>query len=351
MTAAQRSVAHCLAMLAPGETEDPGERAFYDFMRSLYTDMEKEPEAFYVFSAPYEAYLRQRTERNAPRPEKAHAADSRESSLRNTFQHQIQFYASYLYALGCRGQWTETGLRLTRVAMAQVQKEMERTPDKKQHALRYALLRDRGLRTEEKGEEFLFSFPDAPEIAEGWKTLCLSPETPYKWMNFLRLDFRNAAGTAPSVVDICKTLPQKYTQVIREMEESLSAFPLKKRIRPLRGIVSDFQWKVEYVSRGKNMLGFYAHPDSLTLCVYFNDFRNINVLAAWLESEEPALFEWFRAQLPERLCVCPYNRRVKLGEENRRICGFSNRTETRDPTPRDVENALRVFRKFRFPET
>lgn len=83
------------------------------------------------------------------------------------------------------------------------------------------------------------------------------------------------------------------------------------------------------------------------LCIYFNHYENISAFARALCEEDRELFLWFKEQFPERLCTCPSNRRVFFGEEFRRICGLSNRAEVTDPGGEDVENALRVLRKYR----
>ena len=83
------------------------------------------------------------------------------------------------------------------------------------------------------------------------------------------------------------------------------------------------------------------------LCIHFNDFQNITDFARILYQEDRELFQWFREQFPERLCRCPNNRRVYLGDEPWRICGLSNRAEIVNPDDRDMDRAIYVLRKFR----
>lgn len=83
------------------------------------------------------------------------------------------------------------------------------------------------------------------------------------------------------------------------------------------------------------------------LCIHFNDFQNITDFARILYQEDRELFQWFREQFPERLCRCPNNRRVYLGDEPRRICGLSSRAEIVNPDDRDMDRAIYVLRKFR----
>lgn len=127
----------------------------------------------------------------------------------------------------------------------------------------------------------------------------------------------------------------------------MSGMKVKTKIKPLRGIVSDFKWKVEYSCKGKNIWGFYADHEYFMLCIYFNHFQNITEFAKILYDEDRNLFQWFRNQFPERLCKCPNNRRVYFGDEPRRICGLSNRAEIVNPNDDDVEKALYLFKRMR----
>ncbi len=79
----------------------------------------------------------------------------------------------------------------------------------------------------------------------------------------------------------------------------------------------------------------------------FNHFQNINEFSKILYEEEHELFQWFKNQFPERLCKCPNNRRVYLGNESRRICVLSNRAEIVNLDDYDIERALCILRKYR----
>lgn len=97
-TYAQRSVKHCLDMLAPFEASDQqsenGQLEFYRLMISIYQGMYENPEEYLVFPIPYEKYMiKLQQQESHKKKEKEHVSDSRESTLRNTFQQAIQFYA------------------------------------------------------------------------------------------------------------------------------------------------------------------------------------------------------------------------------------------------------------------
>ncbi len=351
-THAQRSIRHCLDMLAPfpSSAEHKKEQEqFYQLMVSIYHGMYESPEAYLVFPAPYEAYLQKRQNTKKGK-EKEHATDARESTLRNTFQQAIQFYASYFYNLGLHGKGIvlQSGaLIVSKEDYTGVLNQMNRIHESHYNAERYDVLGKLGIELHENGDTVEITHKTYPHAMAGLLYLCQAPDSKYKWMNFLRLDYKNAYSPIPTVDDICQTLPPQSREVVKRLENSLGSMKIKAKIKPLRGIVSDFKWKVEYSYKGKNICGFYADSTYFMLCIYFNDFRNINAFAKLLYEENRSLFEWFQKQFPERLCRCPSNRRVCFGSETRRICGLSNRAEIVNPNAGDMENALYVLKKYR----
>lgn len=354
-TYAQRSIKHCLAMIAPFEmanqqTEE-GWRQFYEFMISLYRGMYKDPQRYLVFPGPYEEYMKKYKEQETQKKkEKAHVKNARESTLRNTFQQAIQFYAMYFYNIGlrCRGVDEQSGaLVISEEDYADVLKQMGRIHESKYNERRYEVLSRLGIRVSRNDDMVYICHETYNRAMHGIVYLCKANDSKYKWMNFLRLDFKNAYSPIPAVEDICKTLSDRSAEAVRRLEKNLSGMKIKVKIKPLRGIVSDFRWKVDYAYKGKNICGFYADNEYFMLCLHFNHFQNINDFAKVLYEEDRDLFQWFKKQFPERLCTCPNNRRVYFAEEPRRICGLSNRAEIVNPDDKDIERALYVLKKFR----
>ena len=350
-TYAQYSIKHCIDMLAPFESTDmeiqDGQWQFYQFMNSIYQGMYEDPEKYMVFSEPYEKYMQKRQINNK---EKEHFTDSRESTLRNTFQQAIQFYALYLYHLGLcsNGINVKSGsIIISKKDYSDVLNRMNRIHESHYNEKRYKVLADMGIEVREKKDTIEIAHKTYKQMMSGLLYLCKAPDSKYKLMNYLRLDYKNAYDPIPTVGDICKTLPGHSAEIVKMLEEHLSGMKVKAKIKPLRGIVSDFRWKVEYSYKGKNICGFYADNEYFMLCIYFNDFRNINAFSKTLYEEDTGLFQWFKNQFPERLCKCPSNRRVDFGDETRRICGLSNRTEIVNPDAVDVENALYILKKYR----
>ena len=354
-TYAQRSVKHCLDMLAPFEASDQqsenGQLEFYWLMISIYQGMYENPEEYLVFPIPYEKYMiKLQQQESHKKKEKEHVSDSRESTLRNTFQQAIQFYALYFYNLGLKSRCIDeptASLVVQGKDYEYVLQQMMRIHGSKYNAERYEQLAKLGLQTEVRDDAIYITHKVYKHAMSGLQYLCKAPDSKYKWMNFLRLDFKNAYAPIPTVDDICETLSTKSAEIVKMLESSLTEMKIKARIKPLRGIVSDFKWKVEYSFMGKNICGFYADYEYLMLCIYFNHFQNITEFAKNLYEEDVELFRWFKAQFPERLCTCPSNRRVYFGEEPRRICGLSNRAEIVNPDDEDVKKALYVLKKYR----
>lgn len=354
-TYVQHSIKHCLDMIAPFEMpnqqKEDGRLQFYQFMVSLYHEMYQQPEEYMVFPKPYEEYDRKLKEQEAQKKkEKAHENNSKESTLRNTFQQAIQFYALFFYKIGLKSKGIDKQsgeLIILKEEYIDVLNQMNRIHESKYNGERYEVLSRLGIQIYQNDDIVRIAHTTYKRAMEGLEYLCKAPDSKYRWMNFLRLDFQNAYSPIPTVNDICKTLPVRSVEAVKKLEDNLSGIKIKAKIKPLRGIVSDFKWKVEYAYKGKNICGFYADNEYFMLCIYFNHFQNINEFSKTLYEEDYELFQWFKNQFPERLCKCPNNRRVYFGNEPRRICGLSNRAEIVNPDDYDIDRALCILRKYR----
>ncbi len=352
ITYAQRSIKHCLDMIAPFESSDEkigdGQLQFYNFMVSIYRGMYEDPEKYMVFPMPYEKYM-VKSRQNEEKKPREHKNNSTESTLRNTFQQAIQFYAIYFYNLGvnCDDVDKKTGvLTITKEKYNKILAKIRRFHDSGHNAERFEILSELGVRTDKNADVVNVFITGYDRAMSGLEYLCKAPDSKYKLMNFLRLDYKNAYAPILTVDDICKTLPEKYVEIVKALEENLSDKKIKRNIKPLRGIVSDFKWKVGYSYKGKNICGFYADSEYFMLCIHFNHFQNITDFAKLLYEEDTELFQWFKNQFPERLCKCPNNRRVYFGDESRRICGMSNRAEIVEPDNEDLKKALYILKKY-----
>lgn len=325
-----------------------GEKQFYEFITSIYKRMYDSPEEYFVFEMPYEEYRKKTVLKEGT--EKAHFSDSKESMLRNTFQQAIQFYAVYFYEIGTRGEGIsekDCSFIISKEEYKKVLERMNKFHDAKNNKNRYALLKKMGISAEETGDKIYIHHKEYDKAMLGLKILCDAPDSKYKFMNYLRLDYKGFYRPVPEISDIVKTLPEESKEIIEQLQDVLSGLNTKIKVKPLRGIVSDFRWKVEYSYKSKNILGFYADYDYLRICIYFNDSKNITAFAEQLAEEDEILYEWYKIQFPELSCKCPNSRWVYFKEEKRRICGMSNKSETVNPTEEDFVNCVKILRKYR----
>ncbi|MDP4089416.1 MAG: hypothetical protein Q8930_09140 [Bacillota bacterium] len=360
-SSAHKSIRHCIGMLAPFKSvkisqEIPfsqddiffGEEQFYEFIKNLYLKMYEDPEKFQVPTAPYDEYMK--TARLKKGIEKAHYTDGRECNLRNTFQQAIQFYARFFYELGLKAEEireSDYALVISKLKLDEVYASLEVTHLRKENPYRYEVLKDFGIEIRQADDFCFITSRYYPRMFIGLWVLCAVPESKYKYMNYLRLDYRGYYRSCPEIEDIIKTLDKNHGEIISEIQEILLDLKLKVKVKPLRNITSGSRWKVEYSGKGKSVFGFYADQGNLMLCIYFNSAQNISELCRVLEESEPVLFHWLSSKFPERLCACPNNRRITLGEEKRRICGLSNRAEITNPDEADVKNSIKVMKLFR----
>lgn len=116
--------------------------------------MYEKPEKFLVFPEPYEQYLIKLKQKEAHKSkEKEHTNDSKESTLRNTFQQAIQFYALYFYNLGIRssGVDEDTGaLIISKEEYSDVLVQMNRLHGSIHNTERYEMLAEMGIRINER---------------------------------------------------------------------------------------------------------------------------------------------------------------------------------------------------------
>lgn len=361
ISTAQKSIMHCIRMLAPFQKSDAGigskflkediyaaEEEVYRFIRELYTDMYHSPGKYFIPAAPYDEYIKSAKQKAGI--EKMHYTDSRECNLRNTFQQAIWFYPGFFYQIGLHAQEIrekDYALVIAGKDLEEVKASMEWKHIYKENSCRYEVMRLLGLETEQAGESFYITNKNYPRMFLGLWLLCHVPDSKYKYMNYLRLDFQGLYRAMPGIEDIMMTLTEEHAGIIAAIQSAIDCVKLKLRIKPLRNITSGSRWKAEYLLKNKNVFGFYAEPGYLMLCVYFNDVKNINEMSRRLEETDYGLFQWFSGKFPERLCKCPSNRWASFGGSRRRICGLSCRAEIENPNQPDVDNCIRILKLFR----
>jgi hypothetical protein len=360
ISSAHASIWHSVRMLAPFAaisfcneqfTEKSfymGQEQFYLFMQDLYSDMFNDPDKYAVPTKPYDEYMK--SEKAKKHKEKEHMVDTKECTLRNTFQQSIQFYPKYFYELGLAAESLledSYSLVVPEEKYDNVKGHMLLTHLKNDNEKRYEIIKNIGIRTEKAAGNYYISSERYPGMFLGLWILCKAGESACKYMNYLRIDYCGTQKASPDIETIKTTLEEGHAGIIDELRSNLSELKYKVKIKPLRNITSESKWKVEYIYQNKNILGYYADPFYFTLCIYFNNAKNITDLGRQLEKYDAKLYDWFCSKFKEKKCKCPYNRRVTFGTVDRRICGFSNRAEIENPNEYDIENSIRVLRMFR----
>jgi hypothetical protein len=359
-SSAQKSIWHSLKMLAPfkgaaidDDTFDKGsilegESDFYRFISELYQDMYNVPAKYLIPTKPYDEYIKNRVVKRSA--EKEHFTDAKECSLRNTFQQAIQFYPEVFYKLGCAADEicnTDYALVITKSNYASVMESFGRSHVYKENEYRMKAVLNRGLQIDEAGDKYYIKSKSYPKMFLGLRVLCTAPESKYKYMNYLRLDYKGYCRSMPEIDDIRLTMKEEHSGYVDLIYRTFEGQKIRYKVKPLRNITSGFEWKVDFTLNGKNIFGFYAEPDYLKVCIYFNNAKNITELGEKLRLSNMELYDWFCGKFPERLCKCPNNRVVRFGDTKRRICGLSNRAEIDNPNDRDISNCIAVTDVFR----
>jgi hypothetical protein len=357
-SSAQKSIWHSIMMLSSFEETGienndfkqadiiEGEKEFYQFIKNIYKDMYKNPAKYAVPAAEYDEYIKNRKDDKTS--EKGHKTnqDQIECKLRNTFQHAIEFYPKYFYKMGlaadgiCKKTFS---LIVSKPHYTKALSSLDHSYIYKENKQRLQVLEKLGITVKESGGKFYLSCKKSPKMFLGLHVLYSAPESKYKYMNYLRLDYKGYYRSMPDMEDVKLTLTKENAALIDSVCEAFAEKKLKYKVKPLRSITSSHGWKVEYTLKGKNVFGFFAEPDYMAFYVYFNDAKNISLMSQKLE-KHPELFNWFCGKFPERLCKCRYNRAVMFGSEKRRICEITNKAEIINPDKKKKKKIITVMK-------
>lgn len=355
-----KSILHSLQMLSnyepiPVEDEeiskeefDEGQKEFYEFIERLYCSMLDNPDEYLIPTKDYDSYMK--SDKAKKRGKKEHYTDAKESNLRNTFQQAIQWYGKLFYEFGTKAERinpVDYSLIVSRDVLLQIKDSMMWTHLYKENELRYEKIREIGIHMNEDEKYCVISSERYPKMFLGLWVLCKAEAGKYHYLNYLRVDYEGTKKKSPDIEDIMETLNDDHQLVVKQLQELLAGIKVRMKIKPIKTITSRSKWKVEYQYKGKNILGFYAEPDYMMICIYFNNHMNITNISKRLQEEDHDLYLWYKSKFPERLCQCCYNRRVQFGEEYRRICGFSNRAEISNPDNQDLTQSIKVIKLFR----
>lgn len=349
----QKSVWHAAVFLAPFKEVIPpkyagketilrlGERSLYRFMTNLYLDMYRNPTAYLIPAGEYDEFIKGRKPEFLDGGEK-----TKESRLRNQFQRAIQFPQKLLYEIGLTGKQESCTVELSRLVLDDIINK---------HNLR--ILRDE----REQHAEALSNMgievnimPDKITVSEGKYTgmllalsaLCTADAEKWALTNFLRCDFRGLKKYRPGFEDAVLFLRSEQKENATIMDEYMKSLGCKATVQPLKNTTLGSKWKLSYKRKSNSVYGFHADTDSVETYAYFNKPENISKVGHLLNERSEMLSNWFIEKIPTRNCACRYNRRVNIGGEEKRICGFSNRLVLLNPSSTDHQKLRRVIETY-----
>jgi hypothetical protein len=215
-SSAQKSIWHCLMMLAPfksvavddqnfqRDSYETGAYEFYKFMKNLYDSMYHDPHKYFVPTKPYDEYLSSRIINNDVYNE--HHTDTKECKLRNTFQQAIQFYPEVIYRLGNEAREVcnkDFALVISKSKFNDVMGSFKRSHVYEDNKSRFKAILDAGLEINEDNDMYLISSKKYPRMFLGLWIFCNAPESKYKYMNYLRLDYQGSLGQCLILTMLC----------------------------------------------------------------------------------------------------------------------------------------------------
>ena len=354
---AQNSIWHCLMMLSDFEAVKidvdgfdeksviNGEKDFHVFMKTLYQNMYANPDKYAIPTTEYDDYIKTINieEYYAAEHKKS---DAKEGRLRQAFQQAIQFYPDYFYQLGLAADEICNRNYLLAITKSKYD-DVLKTLDQPKNGQRINALLDMGIMINETGETYYISCKQAPKMFLGLRVLCASPESKYKYMNYLRLDYKGYYRTMPDIDDVKTTMEKEHAGILSLVGSLLDNPKMKIKLHPLGSITSNHKWKVEYVLNGKRFFEFYAGPAYLVIHIFFRDTEHLTNAIKLLMKNDSALFEWLNGKFKERKgCAarCPRNKTVMFGNEEKRICGSTNQVELFLPDEDDIEKSIALIK-------
>lgn len=358
ISAAHKSIWHAALFLAPFyEVKKPdlaeaeatdlfeGERNLCRFMQDLYLDMYNYPELYHLPVGEYDKYMNGRERKDLP-----HKNDPKESSLRNEFQQPIQFYQKLLFELGVHAELDYNTFRfnIDKNVFLNILMNMRFSKIRGKKKKLLLALNRMGLEFDGKATDRMpVTNAKYPKMLLALSTLCKSSNNKYAFTNFLRCDFRGLIhGFKPQFEDTMAILPGDLKSIAIKLDQFMQELGCKVSVEPLKSIVSDSRWKVNYSLNGKSIFAFCSDINRLELFAYFNYHKNVSRMGYILKDESSELYNWFYEKIPARLCSCKNNNLVDIGGQKKRICGLMNRLDVGNPNSNDLKNIEEIIRIY-----
>jgi hypothetical protein len=353
---AQNSIWHCIMMLSDFETVkvvidgfEPenitnGEKDFHTFMKTLYQDMYANPGKYAIPFTEYDEYIKTINIEEYYGAEHK-ISDAKEGRLRQEFQNAIQFYPDYFYQLGLKADEICNKDYILVISKSKYDSILKSLSQPKNEQ-RINALSNMGILITELGETCYISSIQFPKMFLGLRILCSMPESTYKYMNYLRLDYKGYYRAVPDINDIKATMDKEHADILNLLCSLLDNPKIKIKLHPLGSITSNNKWKVRYILDGKCVFQFYAGPAYFCTHIFFRDTEHFTNAIKLLTDTDSTLFEWLNDKFRERTgCAgrCPKNKAVMFGNQERRICGSTNQIELFFPNEDDVKKSFALM--------
>ena len=316
-----------------------GEKDYYHFTKDLYEDMNNNIVQYNIPHSEYDKFMGGRT-----KSELSEKEAKKESKLRNEFKQAIKIYPRFLYEIGIRGIIDEVACQLIlerqhfEKAMKQVRRHLSQM--KGEEMKRISVLSRLGLVIEERKEKIIMTNLKYPSMFVGLSALCNSDNKKFHFTNFLRCDYRGLNKFyKPGIQEVIKIVPEGYKHIIQEVDAWMKEKRAKTEVRTMHYQPVLIPWKVNYSIKGKSAVGLQADFENLSLYAYFNNYKNIMLVASELSKVSEEFCSWFNDLIPGSNCNCKNNRRIEIGGMKKRICGLMNRMDINNP---DKDNLARM---------
>jgi hypothetical protein len=321
-----------------------GETSLYRFMNDLYSDMYKNPGAYYLPVGEYDEFMKGKTGKELTRKEKM-----RESYLRNQFQKSIQFYQKLLFEIGTKSK-PETGsdhFSMDGSVLSDMMIKHNLRILRGEEAKRAGALARLGMKIKHTKQKTRIANECYPEMLLALATFCKSLSGKYGLTHFLRCDFRGLIRShKPDFEDAISLLTGSSKEGIVEMHAFMKNLECKTAIEALKNTTLHSKWKLTYQLKNKAVYSFHADTDLLETFAYFNQPDNVSRMGYVLKKESHSLYHWFYERIPMRSCACRNNRRVDIGGREKRICGLMNRMDIVNPDREDFKKLKQIITLF-----
>lgn len=318
-----------------------GEKDYYDFISTLYSDMYDNPGKYFIPTIEYDKYMNGRK-----KEELSHKNDSRECTLRNKFQNSIKFYQDFLYEIGKHGELDPDSfyLIMTGNKFLEIIKKFKLLKKEKENFNHIDTLKSIGFEYKKSDKKIAFFNNNYPMMFFGLSSLAKSKNIKYGYTCFLLCDYRGLIDSFEfKFNDTILILNERYKRIAYEMNELMNKIDAELKIKPMRNTLLNSCWKLQYTKKGKAVYTIHIDIDKMNNFLYFNSVENISKIGYLLKKNYNELFNWFYDNINTMKCSCKNNKIVDIGGQKKRTCGLMNRVQINNPDKQDLEKMKKIL--------